>query len=559
MRLKRLNPFLLKPRLTLGIDISGTAVRGVLLNPKKERPVVIRVKEVPIRPAADPHDNPCMDALKALLKEFSLSRVHVSISLPSSLYFISRYDLPHVSAQKIGEAILKQIEEEKLPVPIDEATISYAPLPGAGKGGYIVVCAEKDKISPLFPLLNGAGAVSYYILPSDVSVQKCLDLTRDWNENGAAATFRLGREETVVTFFDGEGFRLRRIIPLGRKDFYHCLVPAGLLPAGKKMDEEEIAEILSRYPLDKVNSGTAAASSDGTAEKVYDALSPVLNRIISSIQKTMHFYETHVGMSKVDTLYLLDDFRGLSNFDGFLRGSLQVKVEHLNAINALEHSEMLSIESLGPSGRACFNTAVGNALEEVGETSLVPREELFLPRLRVLRTFARLTAVILCLCMILLSAFYAHGYSNLEETAGITETVSAKLKGMLQIEGALLQMKEQTLKSRAVLGSLVSTSSQVTEAMKEIGNLLPSFVYLDRMELTSGVESSSLTMNGVIAVEAIEECDKVCSSFLNTLEASPILDNISMQSEKWTKHGDRMISAFCLTADLYSAGGGGVE
>ncbi len=559
MRLKRLNPFLLKPPLTLGIDISETAVRGVLLNLKKERPVVIRAKEVPIQTGARPHENPCIDALKALLKEFSLSRVHVSISLPSSIYFISRYDLTNISSQKVEGAILKQLEEEKLPVPIGEATISYSQLPEPGKNAYIVICAEKDKINPLFSVLNGAGAVSYYILPSDVSVQHCLDLVREKDEGGAAATFRLGREEIVMTFFDKGGFKLRRIIPMGRKDLYQCLYQSGVAAAGSTLEEEELSSLLSRYPLDRINSGAASSGSDQSAEKVYDSLSPVLNRIISSIQKTFHFFETHVGLSKVDKLYLLDDFRGLSNFHAFLNSSLQLEVEHLNTIEVLDHSEKWSREESDIPDHACFNIAIGNGLEEAGETSLVPKEELFLPRLRVFRIAARLTAVILCLCMILLSAFYAHGYANLAETANISETVSGKLQGMLHLENALLQMKEESLKSRTVLGGLMAPSARIAATMKEIGNILPSYIYLDSMELSSGVESSSMTMKGIIAVDDSRECDKICSNFLNTLEASPFLENISMQSERWGKHGSQLISRFSLTADLCAAPSEGEE
>jgi hypothetical protein len=60
---------------------------------------------------------------------------------------------------------------------------------------------------------------------------------------------------------------------------------------------------------------------------------------------------------------------------------------------------------------------VGSALETSRELSLIPREEMFLPKLRVFRTVTRLTAAILCIGMVILSIFNSYGFKRLAETS----------------------------------------------------------------------------------------------------------------------------------------------
>ncbi len=549
-RLKQLNPFGLRTGLNLGIDISEREVRGILLMQKKEGPHVIRLSSVPIdsSPAAS-RSAAAVDALKALLKEFSLSRVSVSISLQPSAYFIARYHFLGVAPQKIGELVLQKLEEEKLPFAIEDATISYAAQRRAPKGTYVAVCIERKRIAPIFSVLHGVGVSNFFLLPPDMSVENCLNLKGEWPKDETVATLRLAANETVLTFYDLEGFRLRRIIPIGQRELFQGVASTGEGELRRNPAHEDGPRDLSGCSLDPRRAGRLDSSNPN--KRLFDSVQPVLRRLALSIKKTFHFYETHVGRSGVSTLYLIDDFENLNDIDRFLAQSLQVETRFFNANDHITFPEMALPEQGGEASVAALTVALGNALEEEGEVSLVPKEELFLPRLRVIRTVCRLTAAVLCLTMALLTFFYQNGFDNLKQTSDYSDTLAQQLHGMQQKEKLVLSLKAQSLKQNTVLDGLLPPEGCLRETLKETGRIVPPFVLLETMELHCSLERASLEMRGTFALDSLSERERVWSDFVHVLEASPHLENISLDTGRvWESDGARVTNTFTITADL---------
>gem|GEM_PF-3081533 len=574
LRLKQLNPFGLRTGLNLGIDISERRVRGILLMQRKEGAQVIRLCSMPVDTSPNVARSAALvDALKSLLKEFSLSRVSVSITLQPSAYFIARYQFPGVSSQKVGELVLQKLEEEKLPFAIEAATISYAAQPKAPKGTYLAVCIERSRITPIFSVLHGAGVSNFFLLPPDLSVENSLNLRGEWPKDETVATLRTAAHETVLTFYDQEGFRLRRIIPIGLKDLFKNVLPRtdgelrlnqspsgrgqspsgrGQSPSGRGQSPADALRELSRCSLDPAH--TENLDPSDPKKQIFDSVRPVLRRLASSIKKTFHFYETHVGSSCVSTLYLVDDFENLLDIDRFLTQSLQVETAFFKATDHLAFPDTILSELNGDVATAQFTVALGNAIEEQGEVSLVPKEELFLPRLRLIRTVCRLTAAVLCLTMALLVFFYRNGYENLEQTADKSDALAQQLQGMQQKETMVLTLKEQTLRHSTVLGTLLPPKGCLTSTLKELGRIVPHFVLIESMELHCDLEQTSLEIKGTFALDKNEERNIVWSEFVNPLEASPHLKNIGFDRGDWVTKGSRMTNTFTITAEMPTSG-----
>ena len=60
-----------------------------------------------------------------------------------------------------------------------------------------------------------------------MSVENCLNLKGEWPKDETVATLRLAANETVLTFYDLEGFRLRRIIPIGQRELFQGVASTG--------------------------------------------------------------------------------------------------------------------------------------------------------------------------------------------------------------------------------------------------------------------------------------------------------------------------------------------
>lgn len=553
VELKSLFPFHLGSRLTLGIDITEEAVRGILLARKGEEVSVLRWEEVPI--SEDPEIPPLDSwnfALQKLLRQFSVSRVHVTVSLPSSSFFLSTYFIHRTASKDIGEMILEKLEEHKLPFKLEDSTVSYASQQGAPRDTYLVACAEKRKVSSILSTLRSAGVASCFLLPSDVSLLNCLHWRTPGESLQTAAALRFGKKESVLSFFDEEGFRLRRIINIGREDLYGKLLSADLFPE-KKPAREELFHLLGEYFLDKACSQEMEQDLSPPPRRIYELVLPVLEHITFDVQKTFHFYRNNVGKSPVSVLYLLDDFRGLKKIEAFLEERLQVPVEFLNTLSHFSLAGKATGEPPRAEAAACFAPSAGLALEEEGKLSLIHREDMFLPRLQVLRTITRFTAGILCLVMILLSLFYWRAVTKLKETKRISETIDGKLESILWMKREFNRLKDQDLRYEKVLAELIPQENRIIGIMKELSRLVSPFVSLERLEVTASKEESFLRMSGIFAVGDEEKCDEVQSEFINSLEASPLLENLSMKGEEWIRRKGFLESVFTLTADLYGS------
>ena len=556
--------FSLQRRLTLGIDIAEETVRGVLVTHRREGLSLIRSTEVDLKASQESDDSRCWsDGLHELLKRFSLARVHVNVSLPAGSYFIARYQLPNAPAKKIGEMILEKLEDHRLSFPLEESTISYVSQPHAPRGSYLVACAPKGLVSEVLAALNAAGATSFFILPSDMTVLTgiltSLGSKETLEKQQTIATLRIGRKESALTFYDDEGFRLRRVIPLGKNDVLqtrHTLSDRHTLSERHTLSDQVIdsptdVDLVSRLPVENTPiQDRASTSTDPPTAGKDTVLQTNLGRVVSSIQKTLHFYRNRVGNSGVSTLYLLDDFRGLGTIESYFADKLQIEVRFYDGLHDLPFIDKPKQEFASRAESACYSPATSTALELKGDLSLVPKEELFLPRLRLFRSITRLTTGVLTLIMILLGVFYninLHKHDALTEQA---KSVSDELDRILQQDQMAESMLAKKQEQEQVLADIMYRKGRITKILKELSRIASPYASVERLDISLVRVDAALHMHGVFVAKEPDSRDRIRSSFINILEASPLLENISVQGDSWKRKGNFWVSSFILTADL---------
>lgn len=428
-------------------------MRGALVMHGRDGPELIRRAEINTPPSSEGVGFDRLSvALQKLLKQFSLARVHVNISLPASSYFIARYELPNVAAKKIGDMMLDKLEDHRLPFPLEESTISYAVQPRAPRGTFVAVTAPRQKVYAILSKLQSAGVTSFYLLPGDATLLNCVDYTEAAPRGRTVAAFRLGRKESVLTFFDDEGFRLRRIIPVGRRDLDRNMSPSG---TGRVRSESEIIELYREGTAPLPSTGDAIEEETGlhsAAAKRNTHIQGCLGGIASEIQKTFHFYKNRIGKSEVNSLFLIDDFRGLPNIDAYFEEKLQIETRFLNGLGELPFAGKAKDEIPTQAEGSRFTLAVGSALELRGDLNLIPRNELFLPRLRVCRLVTRLTTIVLSVIMILLLlviffAVYLPPLEAYEEQSALVRESHARIETNLPrfLSAATLEARLQEI------------------------------------------------------------------------------------------------------------------
>jgi hypothetical protein len=112
-------------------------------------------------------------------------------------------------------------------------------------------------------------------------------------------------------------------------------------------------------------------------------------------------------------------------------------------------------------------------------------------------------------------------------------------------------LKGESERWSRVTDELVPDGGRIARVMRELSQLTSPCATLDELDIRVRTKGSSLEMKGIFAVKEKEKCDSIRAGFINALEASPLLENVSMMTlQPWQPRGGYLASRFKLTADL---------
>lgn len=286
-------------------------------------------------------------SVKKLYQEVKVGTKNVVAALPEDKVFTKIIKFPKLSEKELKAAINWEAEQY-IPEPLSEVSLDYQVV-GQVKDGVseklevFLVAAPKRLIEKTIKVLKMAGLNPVSLETEVLALSRSLIIPN----SGSNMLVDFGARATDIAIVEG-----------GQVVFTHSISTAGealtrAVAAGLNLDPAQAEEYKKTYGIDP----------EKLEGKVKMAMSPVLDTVVSEMEKAVHFYQTN-KQKTISQVILAGGTSSLPEIMSHLAQKLNLEIRVGDPFVRLEKdSEILSKI---PAGVAPFYaTAIGLALKDV--------------------------------------------------------------------------------------------------------------------------------------------------------------------------------------------------
>jgi len=279
-----MSKFFYNDKPIVGLDISSTGIKLMSVDPKKW--LVHGYGSVDLDPTRmregleNENSTFLADSLKELMSSNivgSLLSNRVAIALPTSRTYTRTFTLPSSAEKSLDEAVMLEVEQY-IPIPVSTLYIDYQVIERDRKTIVVLMSAvSRTIVDNVTRNVKAAGLLPVLIEPSINSVGRVLTATED----GTLPTVvvDIGPAGTDIAILDRGSIRVTSGVTIGGNSF--------TLDIAKKLN----IALENAHQL-KVLNGLNAGPRQ---QKLREALSPSLERILTETKKVMRYYTERVN------------------------------------------------------------------------------------------------------------------------------------------------------------------------------------------------------------------------------------------------------------------------
>ncbi len=335
----------------VGIDFGSYSIKAVELkgiNSKSPTLVALGKQATPagvLNSEDKDNQKKLAEAVRMLYKNNGLRNKKVVIAIPESSVFTRFISLPGMKENEIETAVFYQAKQY-LPIPIEEVNLSYIVLGfDEAKSAYnvLVVAAPKNIIKIYLDVVSRAGLEPIAIETESVAIGRSMYKSTGI---GHAVMLNFGSQTTDMAIMHEGKMIFSQSIAMGSE----ALTQALMNQFG--LDHNQAEQYKRTYGITK----------DVLENKMYNCLKPILDSLLTEIQRGVEFYKSSTVRSAPKDYLLNGDaalLPGLSEyFNGSLGSNSYVVDPWRNIIIPPEK------ESLITKDKSAYSVAVGLALKE---------------------------------------------------------------------------------------------------------------------------------------------------------------------------------------------------
>jgi type IV pilus assembly protein PilM len=264
----------------IGLDIGSSAVRAAEVVVDGEGKVLRRFAQVGLPAGAvvegEVHDQAAVAAaVKRLWQHGHFSRRSVVVGLGSQRAMVRQVAMPSMSDAELRSALRFKIGEF-LPIPVDQAVVDFAPLPGgggvAGERMLLLVAAQRDVVADVVSAVETAGLRVQAVDSSSLALLRAVATQArppgtGEGGGGLEAVVGIGAELVTVAVREGGVPRFVRTVTLTG--------PAG--PAGA-------GDIVAGGVSERSRGGFGRPGNAGVAVSAAPRIEAIVNEVRSSLE-----------------------------------------------------------------------------------------------------------------------------------------------------------------------------------------------------------------------------------------------------------------------------------
>ena len=282
-----MSKFFYKDKPIIGLDISSTGIKIMSIDPKKwlvNGYGSLDLDPIKIKESLENDTETYLtDNIKLLKQEKNIGTFtsnRVAISIPTARSYTRTFKLPSSAEKSLDDAVILEAEQY-IPIPASTLYIDYQIIERDKKSITVLMSAvSKVVIDNITRSVEAAGLQPVLIEPSISSVGRLLTTTED----GSLPTVivDIGPTSTDIAILDRGAIRVTGGIAIGGNTF--------TLDIAKKLN----VALENAHQL-KVLNGLSAGPRQ---QKLREALSPNLERIVSETRKVIRYYDERINSDR---------------------------------------------------------------------------------------------------------------------------------------------------------------------------------------------------------------------------------------------------------------------
>lgn len=576
-RFKKNNPFsfkeLFESHSLLGLDIGADSVKTVHLK-KTGRSFKLINLRLSTNPFIDPeHSREEKTRILARhlsknfnIKDFKNAVIRTAVSGMEVVFKNVR--VPHMAKKELTKAVPWACRKD-FPFPLESTVFDFKNITEAEKKGskwdMFVVAAQKELINNHLNLLGPSRILPAKISTIPEALWRAFQLGDKKDSDKCYILMDIGASSSHIVFINKGRLEFAREISTGGSDFTNSL--AGVFFVDGKETEisiEEAEKIKHQFGLPEGE--VEIVTDEGIPLQEFSVMmGPILERLISNVQRTIEFYKEKFKVGEIAEMYLTGGGALMANLPKKLADELNLNVKLFNPFDFISLKKTENADSLKNKG-PLFTVPVGLAIGKVNELNLLPPELRGSYTMEYLKRIYKYVFIIFVLVMAFLSQNVAQKVADIE-TEFRRLTKEFRSSEPMRKKYLMLQQTHQNLlavKSR--YGNSLESDIHAVNYLKVISLVIPKNITLTSLRIfhrklkNKDAKSKKKQTKSEQEVEIVEKefivLDGVAfennsmegmnlATFLMSLEKTNYFDAISLKSQTIRTDGSLQFTIEC--------------
>ncbi len=331
-----------------GLDIGTSAVRAVQVTNNQRSKQLMRYAMAPINSKLTQSDakadqQKVADQIKEMLSQAQITTKNVAVGIPSSRVFTTVVDIERLSPSELAKTIKYQADS-LIPTPLAESKIDWAVIGDSpadpNKVEILLSSAPNEFIENRLDLLESIGLNVIAYEPDNLALIRSIVAP---GTAEAQMVIDIGSQSTDIVIVLGGVPRLTRAIPTGSD----AIIRAA--QQNLNIDEKQAQEFVFKFGL----------SQQKLEGQVYQAIVGTVDLLMTDIDKSIKFFQTRYGNTKVERIIMTGGASALPEFPLHIANKFGINVEIGNAWRNVQYGIERQNELMALSNH--FGVAVGLA------------------------------------------------------------------------------------------------------------------------------------------------------------------------------------------------------